>query len=157
MLPMARLREIGERLGLEGVSTYINSGNLLFTSTPEADLAQAITDEVQSEFGFSVPVVVCSQDRLRNALEHNPFTDGDPKLVFIYFCDREPTAERIADIDPSRSPEDHIAIRDREVYIWAPRGVQKSKFTLDYLQRTLGVPMTSRNVNTVRKLSGLDD
>ncbi|HJY68028.1 MAG TPA: DUF1697 domain-containing protein, partial [Streptosporangiaceae bacterium] len=74
-VPMAELREVVSGLGHAGVSTYIQSGNVLFT-TPETDtarLASALEAAITGAFGLQASVVVVSRDELARILERNPY------------------------------------------------------------------------------------
>jgi uncharacterized protein (DUF1697 family) len=58
-ISMPELRSMAEELGYEGVSTYINSGNLVLrtpkkAATVEGELARAIT----ARFGYRIDVAV---------------------------------------------------------------------------------------------------
>ena len=154
-LPMESLRSIGSSLGLNDVSTYINSGNLLFSGGASSQLAGDLAAAIFAKHKIEIPVVVCSDERLVKALENNPFPTHDPKLVLVYFCSAPPSTEAVLTIDTARSPGDSIVVVDSEVYLSVPSGAHKTKFTLSYLEKTLGVRMTSRNINTVSKLCSL--
>ncbi len=88
-VPMAKLRALAEGLGFADVSTFIASGNLLFTSpdAPKA-LATRLTGALASEFGFDIDVVVVDAALLRHAVHDHPFADGDPRMVHVGFSDR---------------------------------------------------------------------
>ncbi len=154
-LPMASLKAIGESLGLRDVSTYINSGNLLFSNKPMAGLASDLAKDIRRLHGIEIPVVICSTARLDGALEANPFVDADPKRVLVYFCSETPSKSAVAKIDMNRSKTEELAVVGGELFLSVPDGAHKTKLTLAYLEKILGVTMTSRNLNTVRKLSGL--
>jgi len=63
--------------------------------------------------------------------------------------------ETAADLDPGRSPPDEFALRGREIYLHLPNGAGRSKLTIDYFERVLGVRATQRNWNTLLKLLAL--
>lgn len=71
---MSDLRVCFEKAGLANVSTYINSGNVLFDSD-EADAAILTTlceSAIENKFGFPVVVMVISQSDFEAALDHAP-------------------------------------------------------------------------------------
>ena len=70
----------------------------------------------------------------------------------MYFLSGKPTAKAVAALDPDRSPSDEFQVSGREVYLHTPDGIGRSKLTIDYFERTLGVRATARNWNTVTKL-----
>src|SRR6516162_5622506 len=95
-VPMAQLREVVTSLGHTGVATYIQSGNVLF-STPETDtarLASALQEAISEEFGLAVSVVVLSRDQLAGVLARNPYPDEPkPQYVHVVFLGSEPTRD----------------------------------------------------------------
>ena len=91
-VPMAELRDVVASLGHTGVTTYIQSGNVLFT-TPENDtdeLASALEAAITGAFGLTVSVVVLSRDDLAQILDRNPYrAEPNPKLVHVVFLNAE--------------------------------------------------------------------
>jgi uncharacterized protein (DUF1697 family) len=154
-LPMASLRSIGEDLGLKHVGTYINSGNLLFSNTPDADLESRLEDAILEQHQIDIPVVICSSERLEKAIAENPYPTAEPKLVLVYFCTAAPSSEAIASIDQGRFKSEKLEVNDSQLFLQVPDGAHKTKLTLAYLEKTLGVTMTSRNINSVKKLRSL--
>src|SRR6516225_4041870 len=95
-VPMAELRDVVASLGHTGVTTYIQSGNVLFT-TPENDtdeLASALEAAITGAFGVTSSVVVLSRDDLAQILDRNPYPEEpNPKLVHVMFLSAEPPAD----------------------------------------------------------------
>lgn len=155
-LPMARLREIFVELGAQEVSTYIQSGNVVFTSSAKA--AAAIPAEVSArlatDLGLRVPLVLRSSDELRRALAAHPFEDrGVPeKFRSIMFLDRKPTAAQRKSLEPACSAGEEWELIGSEVHLSYPAGSARSKLTNDYFDRRLEAISTTRNLRTVRKL-----
>ena len=86
-VPMAELRALASEVGFTEVSTYIASGNLLFSSEKsDAACAAELTAGLVQRFGFGVDVVVISAETLRRVVEAHPFADGDPKRVHLGLC-----------------------------------------------------------------------
>ena len=91
-VPMADLREIVASLGHTGVSTYIQSGNVLFSTAEEdtAKLAAALESAIEERFGIWSSVVVLSRDELAQVLAANPYPDEpNPKMVHVVFLNAE--------------------------------------------------------------------
>lgn len=154
-LPMASLKEIGAGLGLCDVSTYINSGNLLFSNRPADGLESELAKRILEDHGIDVPIVICSTQRLDAALEGNPFGSKDPKRVLVYFCSTPPTPTALESLDLRRATTEQLVSASGEIFLSVPDGAHKTKLTLSYLEKTLRITMTSRNLNTVAKLSSL--
>ncbi len=155
-LLMADLRAMFEAAGCADVRTYIQSGNVVFRAEPT--LAERIPTLIQSEIaashGFEVPVVTRSAAELDAVVTGNPFlaAGADPAQLHLGFLAEAPSAARIAELDPDRSPRDAFEVRGREVYLHFPNGTARSKLTVDYFDRVLGTTITIRNWRTVGKL-----
>lgn len=144
MIPMPELKKLFEGLGCGDVSTYIASGNVLFRSTGKpAEVAAAAEAAVAKRFKVSSRVVVRTRDELAAAIAAAPFK-GDPARVLIGFCTEKPAGRP----DPARSPKDEIAVAGMHVHLHCPEGVADTKFTSDYLDRTLKTTVTFRNLRT---------
>jgi uncharacterized protein (DUF1697 family) len=100
-VPMADLREVVASLGHTGVTTYIQSGNVLFSTaeTDNAKLAAALEAAIAERFGIWASVVVLSRDELAEVLASNPYPDEpNPKLVHVVFLNAEPTDDLLGRI-----------------------------------------------------------
>ena len=91
-VPMADLREVVASLGHTGVSTYIQSGNVLFSTAEDdtAKLAAALEAAIEGRFGIWSSVVVLSRDELTRVLAANPYPhEPNPKMVHVVFLNAE--------------------------------------------------------------------
>ena len=105
-VPMADLREVVTSLGHTGVTTYIQSGNVLFSTadTDTAKLAAALESAIGERFGIWASVVVLSRDQLAEVLAGNPYPDEqNPKLVHVVFLNAEPPEDLLARIAAAES------------------------------------------------------
>ena len=85
-LPMATLRQVFEDAGFESVSTYIQSGNVLFSSGAAAKgLEDRIETALEAAFGIPLVVVVRSQRQMRSVIADKPKGFGDEPTK--YHCD----------------------------------------------------------------------
>ena len=83
---MADLRGALEAAGYEAVSTYIQSGNVLFRSTtPAAQIEAHVEVLLERHLGFPLVVVVRSHAQLRAVVRHAPAGFGDAPDT--YFSD----------------------------------------------------------------------
>lgn len=155
-LPMKTLVGMFEELGCRNVRTYIQSGNVVFEATDALHrrLPKAIQAAIQKQCGFSVPVVTRSKAELEKVAGAHAFAKRtkDPKALHVAFLADVPTAERIALLDPKRSPPDEFKLIGRELYLLLPNGVGSSKLTNVYLDSKLGTVSTLRNLATVQTL-----
>jgi len=164
---MADLREVVTGLGYADVSTYIQSGNVLFTAGPgaadTAALASALAAAITASLGVTAPVVVVSRDELAAAVAANPFPDeADPKRVHAVLLSGTPGTEAAAKIDQARArsaakgARDELAISGRTLYLHTPDGFGNSELAAAVLRiltsPRAGVTGTARNWATITKL-----
>jgi uncharacterized protein (DUF1697 family) len=160
ILPMKNLVEILAGLGAESVSTYIQSGNAVFRF-PETDpdvLAKKIAEEINRQYGFSPQVLVLSREELRQIIAANPFkhAESDPAKLHAGFLWTEPPKPDDVKLDQLKSDSEQHQLIGRVFYLYAPDGVGRSKLAAG-AEKCLGVPMTDRNWNTVRKIQQMAD
>lgn len=158
-IAMTELESSFSSLGLEDVVTYIQSGNVVFRSpTGNAqELAAGIEQRIADAIGVSLTVLLRTPAELGAIAENNPFLSGAadlPKLHVVFLAGL-PAANAVAQLDPERSPPDEFSLRGREIYLHLPNGAGRSKLTIDYFERRLGVRATARNWNTLSKLLAL--
>jgi len=157
-VPMAELRAACDAIGLRDVATYIQSGNVVFTSpSSERELVSTLAAGLADRFGFTIPVIVRDAAALAAAAEAHPLSplDIEEKLLHVAFMAEAPDAEAISGFDLTRYAPDDVVVRGREAYIAYPNGSGRSKLTLDVIERALGTTGTARNWRTVQKLVAL--
>ena len=159
-VPMAELRDVFEAAGLDDVRTYVQSGNVVF-SHDERD-AVVLTDRLEQaiaeRFGSDVAVVLRTADELEAVVRANPYADLVPlapaTALHVTFLDRrmEPSVLSVEGAD--FAPEE-LAVVGRDVYLFLPGGIGRSKLAARVARQVAPVRATTRNWNTVRKLREL--
>ena len=153
---MPELRSAFESLDFEDVVTYIQSGNVVFRSSSGSakEIAARIEQQVAKVFGLKINLVLRTPAELKSIAKSNPFLrrEADFTKLHVVFLNSRPTAKAIAQLDPERSPPNEFSVRGREIYLHLPKGSGRSKLTLDYFERRLGIHGTARNWKTLLKL-----
>jgi uncharacterized protein (DUF1697 family) len=158
-LPMRELQAALEEEFVD-VTTLLQSGNVLLRSaSAERDVSETVARTIEEVFGLRIPVVVRTAAEIERVAGHNPFLrDGlerDANTLHVAFLSSRPTVGTIEAIDPARSPPDACVVSGRDVYLDYPNGSGRTRLTLDYLERCLGVTGTARNWRTVQRLASL--
>lgn len=153
-ITMTALRELVEGLGFGNVQTYVNSGNVVFTTTmfPNGDLARNIHDAIRRQLDIDVDVVVRTDEEMRQVVAGNPFPEraDEPKTLHVAFLADTPAPEEVANLaEQERGDDDYRVIGDT-IYLSYPNGVSGAVF-----KPKLGVPQTSRNWSTVTALADI--
>jgi uncharacterized protein (DUF1697 family) len=163
---MAELREVVTSLGHAAVTTYIQSGNVLFTTAEDdtAKLAAALEAAITGTFGLKSSVVVLSRDELAQDLNRNPYPDEpNPKLVHVVFLNGEPPPDVLERINAAQSAaaakgsRDTVTTIGSALYLHTPDGFGTSELA-QVLLRVLGkagLVATARNLATTGKLLSL--
>lgn len=156
---MPELRSALESLGLEDVVTYIQSGNVVFRNRGgrAPQLAGRIERQIAEAFGIEVVVILRTPAELAKIARGNPFlrSGADPSKLHVLFLSGKPTTKAVEQLDPKRSPPDEFKLAGREIYLHMPNGFGRSKLTVDYFERRLGVDASARNWRTLTKLLDL--
>lgn len=152
-LTMAELRALCEQVGLVSPTTYIQTGNVIFSSpfTPleaKARLEAALASRLGAQ---SHRVLIRTPSELSALVAANPFPEAAPNQVLIVFLDEAPNQAEARAIESLRPPgREALVLRGRELFIHYPDGMGRSK-----LVTPLTVVGTGRNLNTVAKLAAL--
>ncbi|MEP6661510.1 MAG: DUF1697 domain-containing protein [Acidimicrobiales bacterium] len=158
-IAMKSLQSSFVALGHGEVTTYIQSGNVVFRSASKkaSKLGAAIEDEISKTFGLKIETLVRTPSDFNDLIKGNPFLEPerDTSKLLVIFLDEAPSADAIASLDPRRSPPDEFLIRGREIYAYCPNGFGRSRLSIDYFERRLRTRATARNWNTVVKLANL--
>jgi uncharacterized protein (DUF1697 family) len=155
-LPMRDLIAMFVDAGCNNVRTYIQSGNVVFDADPDAParLPGLVAAAIADRFGYRTPVILRTAEQVGRVVSGNPFLRaGAPEeTLHVMFLANQPAPDRIAALDPDRSPPDAFHVRGAEVYLKLPNGVADSKLTNAYFDSKLGTTSTGRNWRTVTKL-----
>ncbi|MCU1501541.1 MAG: hypothetical protein JWM12_895 [Ilumatobacteraceae bacterium] len=152
-VPMADLRAVFEAIGCTDVRTVLQSGNVAFRCAhSEAKLITASNAAFEDRFGFRGDVAIRTAAELVALTDRNPYLAAEPDgtKVHVGFANAAPTAAAVAALDPDHAVPDRFTVDGRDVFIWYPNGAGRSKLKL-----RLGVPITSRNWNTVVKMQAI--
>ena len=147
---MSALRDLVESLGHTDVATYIQSGNVVFTSKKDVTPA-SLERAIESEFGLDIALVLRTRAALKRTVNANPFADADLKTVHVGFMAAKPAAAVVRTLDTDQFAPEEFAIKGTDLYLHLPNGMGRAKLPA-YLDRKLKVPTTVRNWNTVCKL-----
>jgi uncharacterized protein (DUF1697 family) len=158
-LPMKDLIEIFASNKCEKVLSYIQSGNIIFRAAPSvaAEIPTVIAAQITARFGLRIPVLLRTVEELRLVSLNNPFLAAGvaEDTLHVMFLADLPSPERVATLDPDRSPPDAFQVISREIYLHLPKGVADSKLTNAYFDSKLATTSTGRNWRTVCKLLAL--
>ncbi len=145
-LPMTELRTMAEAAGLADVRTYIQSGNLIFSTADNPATVKAVLEKnLETYTGKPVDVIVRTAQEMQAILDANPFPNAVPSKVAVLFLDTTPPSTTVEEAKAQSDKE--IELGEREIYVHYPSGMGRTKLLLSAMSEG-----TVRNINTVTKL-----
>lgn len=158
IVKMEHLRQLLETAGFKNVSTYIQSGNVLFASRSNnvAALTEKIEQLLRATYGFEVPTIIRQVSELESVVKNTPFPGVVPDKttqVYITFLsgDAGPHAPQV--IASLQSAAETLHMKNREVYTLIRKNLElKPLDVIARLEKKLGLPCTTRNWATVNKV-----
>ena len=161
-VPMAELKEGFEKLGFQEVKTYLNSGNVIFSSDGED--ARSFTNQIETmikdQFGLDIPVFVISKEALEDILRNAPDWWGNENkeiydnLIFIM-----PPATFAEVFNKIGEPKEELEkIKDyKEAAFWSfsRKDYQKTNWWSKTASTSISKKLTIRTANTVKKIVGM--
>ncbi len=156
-IDMKTLKSMFESLGFTNVSTYINSGNVLFEGEGEcADIRRQVEAAIKQEFGVEIPTLIITGKQIveiANALPAEWKNDSIQKsdVAFLF-----PEIDAESTIEELPIKREHLDIRYvKGAICW---NVRRENYNKSHLNKIIGHKsyqfMTVRNVNTARYLAG---
>jgi uncharacterized protein (DUF1697 family) len=158
-IAMDELRASFDALGYSDVATYIQTGNILFStgSKSETAVAGAIEERLVEDFGDAPAVLLRTVADLQRVGTSSPYAKAgaDKARHHVTFLATVPSKAALDALTVPPSGRDELVVDGREVYVHTPDGYANTKYTGTFLERRLGVVSTTRNWNTVSKLCEL--
>jgi uncharacterized protein (DUF1697 family) len=159
-VPMDALRALAEGAGLGDVRTYIQSGNLLFSSGGTAAAAEArLEAAIARRLGLEIPVVVRAATRWAALSRGNPLPQAAaeaPGYLHLALSKAPPAKAAVEALRERATAGELIEPAGRDgLWIHFTHGAGRSKLTPVLLDRLVGSPVTARNWRTVVALGEL--
>lgn len=155
-IDMKLLKQTFEKVGMNDVVTYINTGNIIFSSkcSSKKELSRILEEAIHNVFGLLIKVVVRSFDDVKSIINAIPDTwknDKDMKsdVMFLWDeIDNEFVLENLV-IKPTIDTVTYVP----GAILWS---VDKENVTKSGMSKIIGSKIykqvTIRNVNTTRKI-----
>lgn len=156
-VPMADLRELFTELGYTGVSTLLNSGNVVFSGPRlTAGTQKRIEDAFAERFGFTSRMTVLSAAELAQIVEEDPVGDvaTDHSRYLVAVLNQPAHREKLVPLMKEKWEPEVLGIGARAAYLWCPAGFLESRLQ-STVGKLLGDNVTTRNWATILKLNQL--
>ena len=109
-IKMSELKSLLEKAGFQDVITYIQSGNVIFSSNEKSGekLVKKISSEIKRRFGFDVQVIILTLKEIEYTLKNNPFIKRkkESERLYVTFLSNIPSKENLQKLNSiDYSPE----------------------------------------------------
>lgn len=159
IVSMAAIREALVDLGLSDVRTYINSGNVIFSTRASngQQLSVRIEKALEQHTGMAIKVLVMNHKNLKTMVDAIPrnWVDDKTMRTYVLLLWKELDDRTILDRLPIKPAVDELRYTPGAV-VWR---VDRENVGRSQMNRFVGTPLykkvTIRSVNTMRKLNEL--
>ncbi|MBC5687403.1 DUF1697 domain-containing protein [Mediterraneibacter sp. NSJ-55] len=156
---MAELKQGFERLDYTEVKTYLNSGNVIFSSG-ETDIIKTtsrIEEMIKNQFSIDIPVFVISKEELEDILYHAPEWWGDEsKKIYdnlIFIMPPATFKDVYNEIGEPKEGLERIEEYKKAVFwSFSRKDYQKTNWWPKTASANISSKLTIRTANTVRKI-----
>ncbi len=161
-IKMADLTLLLTELGFTEVSTYIQSGNIVFLASEQQqdELEIIIKEAIKTQYSFDVPVIVLNKEQFRLVHDNIPLKQfnvsdivEEGSRVGISFLSKQPTPEASDKLLSYVIEPEKLIITHKTVYLHCPQGFGKTKLSNNFFENKLKVSATTRNWKTVVKIN----
>jgi uncharacterized protein (DUF1697 family) len=158
-IKMADLKVSMQNSGFENVNTYIQSGNLIFNSNEETVtvIEKQIESVILKDFGFQVPVLLSTKEKLKLILEAYPFNDAEDKNRYFTLLYTTANQSLVKEFNKLNFTSEDFQITNDCVYLNCKKGAGRAKLNNNLIERKLKVTATTRNLRTIQKMIALAD
>jgi uncharacterized protein (DUF1697 family) len=157
-VPMNDLRILFAELGYQDIITYIQSGNIVFKAEAkdQASIEKAIKQRISEKFSLNIEVIVKSIEELSRILNENPFKETNlatGEKIYLAIFSESPSNDSIKKLNNVNGKGDKILVDDKTAYILCKKGYSETVYGSNFIEKTLGVIATTRNLKTMQKLA----
>lgn len=156
VIKMADLKKMFESFDLDEVSTYIQSGNVIFKSKEknQEKLAAKIGKDIKGYWKKELKVFVFNSAQLRKAADHNPFEPEKhekEQICHLMFLSAKPSATSKKALMEQQGKEYRFAFWDKVFYYAYSRDLAGKRRSVNF-EKILGVYGTARTWKVVEAL-----
>ena len=156
VIKMVDLKKMFELFGLKDVSTYIQSGNVIFKSkeSNQLKLTAKIEKGIKASWGKELRAFVYTADQLQEAAGHNPFKpekNEKDRISHLMFLSEKPDAAHQKALMDQQGKEYKFAFWNKVFYLAYSKEWAGKRRTLNF-EKILGVYGTARTWKVVDAL-----
>ncbi|WP_312061082.1 DUF1697 domain-containing protein [Anaerotignum sp.] len=158
-ISMSKLKEYFLELGFAQVTTYLNSGNVIFSSVIDNknNLSNKIMFMIKDKFDLAIPVFIVLQEELAEILNYAPDWWGDDnKEIYdnLIFLMPPLSYEELCDVIGNPKDEYEKVWNYKNAVFWSfsRKDYKKTNWWSKTANSKVSCKITIRTANTVRKI-----
>jgi len=156
-IPMSELKTGFEKLGLAEVKTYLNSGNVIFSSDENGDVPRQLEAMIKDRFALDIPVFVVPKEELEDVLQNAPdWWGNESKEIYdnlIFIIPPTTFTEMFNNIgEPKEEFEKIKSYKNTVFWSFSRKDYQKTNWWSKTAGAGISNRLTIRTANTVRKI-----
>lgn len=156
-IKMKALEELYEKIGFKNITTYLQSGNLVFRADSRAlvEMEEIIKDEIKRTYDYDVEVMVFNGLGFKNKMMKNPFLRDETKeetYFHVSFLSSKPESFDGEFMNSKLQKGEALYYGEDCIYLYCPQGYGKTKLSNNFFEKKLKVSATTRNWKTVKAL-----
>ena len=153
---MNDLKQLLQELGASNISTYIQSGNLIYEGgeIPAEEWSSRIEHLIHRRYGFDVPTITLTDANFIRAFNELPY-ESDIEQLHATFLSETPVPDKIQKLEGLSQKKDQFIIIDRVIYLKCAGKYSDSKLTNAAIESKLKVQATTRNWKTITALKAM--
>lgn len=160
VVKMDELKQIFSIPGIKNISTYIQSGNVVFDATGEKEgIKEKIEKKLLKSLGYEVIVFLKTFDEVRTIIKGAPYTEYEiaENALHVIMLSGKPDIEGLKFVQDTIAPLEQIKVRGTEAYFLCPKkGFGNARIGKVNLEKKLQVRTTTRNWATMNKILALE-
>ena len=155
---MMDLKILYEEMNFKNVTTFIQSGNVIFKNKDVKNLSKRIEQKIFERYNFNVPVIIRTTEEMQNIVSGNPFLKEkgiDANKLYVVYLAENPSQENIDKIEKNNYEPDRFYISGQEIYLYCTNGYGRTILTNNFFENKLRVSATTRNWRTSNELTNI--
>lgn len=154
IIKMTDLKKMFESFGLENVQTYIQTGNVIFESEEanSSALEEGIEHQLEKAYGKRIQLFVRKMREVVAMATEYPYDPKEGETAYVAILQKKPDKKSEQGLLALCSDADDFIVKGKDAYSLR-RDRDKSIFSNALIEKVLGVPATTRNLTTIKKLA----
>lgn len=149
---MEELREQINSLGFKNVSTYKQSGNIIFTTPNNPNLiSEKIQDKLYELLEVDIKVFLRTVSEVEDIVKYNPFkkVKSHTNKFYVTFLSKKLSGKPRLSIKSANGDVEIISIRKREIFSLAFKKKGRYGYPTGFIEKKFNMLVTTRNWATI--------